>query len=1173
MVEKEKILSNPFSTGGGGVHFEARVQASFVTLMLTCGYVPCLPCWPISEIKLQGKVNGFDTDDLIVIIENPDNKEQRKLLAQIKYSISCSGKSKIFREVIRAAWNDFNNPQVFTKNKDIIALITGPLSKTDRDAVWLSHHARSHDAGTFFRNVRTAKFCSNSKRDKLNSFRSCLKIANGGIDVDDDETHSFLKHFYILGYDLSEEEGVVLSLINSHISQFERQSSRFQWSRILDFTCSRNHHAGHITRIKLPDDLTSIFFPNSIKTMPEAFIKPPSQPTNWFNHPYASYLARAVLIGSWDEKNSHDVEFFTKLLGIDTATWNQNARQILNLPDSPLSINNGIWKVDKKKELWDLLGSYILDQDLDNFKLIAVTVLKEKDPAFELPAAERYLSTIRGKNLQASHYLRSGITEGLAILGTRANVCCHCSLEKATNNNALTIAEIFNNADWMIWGGLNSLLPNLAEASPREFLVIAEEALNMQPCPFDEIFAQEGEGFVANNYITGLLTALEVLAWDPQYLVRACMLLAGLASHDPGGQFVNRPINSLIKIFLPWLPQTVASVEKRYAALKTIFKDYSKIGWDLIIELLPGKQLSSVGSQKPSWLDIIPEGWENKVTNIEYWDQIEFFSKIAVQEAAYDIKRLIQLIDNIDRLTSSSLSQLIEVLQSDVIFDRLEEDRIGLWEHLIQFIDKQKACSGDTSFESQGWLNKVEDIANILAPKSPFQLYRHLFSMQDYEFYEKDADWEEQQKLLTIRRDAAIKEIYQSGSVETIIQFAESVVFPETVGLALGSIEARQVEKSLLPRLLDNTNPSNQSLIRGFVWRKHQILSWIWSDEIDKSEWTCKQIAIFLTLLPFNHETWERVSLWLRKNQKDYWSRTTANTYQVNDKFNLAIQKLIRYGRPHAAIRCLYRMLAIKLPINLKQCAKVLILATSSKESKFARDEYHIVELIKYLQLEPSTNEEELLKIEWAYLPLLEVKGIRPQILESRLADDPEFFCEIIRHVYRSENEDENERKSSDALKIIAINAWRLLQNWKTPPGLQKNGVFIAGHFSDWLQKVKKLCSESGHLKVALYSIGEVLIYTPPDPNGLWIDKTVAAALDNLDTNEMRTGFKIKTYNSRGVHTIDPDGRTEKELAALFHDKAEQVENCGFPRLSSTLRDIAKNYELEAKRIINQFQE
>ncbi|MCX5709049.1 MAG: hypothetical protein NTY14_08820 [Candidatus Omnitrophica bacterium] len=66
MCGAAKQLSNPASTGGLGTHFENRVQASFVVSMLVGGFSPCLPSWPISKIKLQGKHQGFNIDDLIV---------------------------------------------------------------------------------------------------------------------------------------------------------------------------------------------------------------------------------------------------------------------------------------------------------------------------------------------------------------------------------------------------------------------------------------------------------------------------------------------------------------------------------------------------------------------------------------------------------------------------------------------------------------------------------------------------------------------------------------------------------------------------------------------------------------------------------------------------------------------------------------------------------------------------------------------------------------------------------------------------------------------------------------------------------------------------------------------------------------------------------------------------
>ncbi|MCV5446209.1 hypothetical protein OFN46_32040, partial [Escherichia coli] len=88
--------------------------------------------------------------------------------------------------------------------------------------------------------------------------------------------------------------------------------------------------------------------------------------------------------------------------------------------------------------------------------------------------------------------------------------------------------------------------------------------------------------------------------------------------------------------------------------------------------------------------------------------------------------------------------------------------------------------------------------------------------------------------------------------------------------------------------------------------------------------------------------------------------------------------------------------------------------------------------------------------------------------------------------------------------------------NWKTPPGSQSNGTFNGERFTEWLQKVKEGSTASGHLDVALSKVGEVLIYPPSDPNGLWINREVAAALNDRDAESMRRGYMTGAYNSRG---------------------------------------------------------
>ena len=105
-----KKQTNPASSGSLGAFFEARVQTAFVIFMLTSRITPCLPSWHIQKIKLQGSYAGFNMDDFILCTKDPNSGREAKLFFQIKHKVSITDKNSIFREVIQAAWNDFNNP-------------------------------------------------------------------------------------------------------------------------------------------------------------------------------------------------------------------------------------------------------------------------------------------------------------------------------------------------------------------------------------------------------------------------------------------------------------------------------------------------------------------------------------------------------------------------------------------------------------------------------------------------------------------------------------------------------------------------------------------------------------------------------------------------------------------------------------------------------------------------------------------------------------------------------------------------------------------------------------------------------------------------------------------------------------------------------------------------------
>lgn len=1174
MSKNGKKRSNPFSTGAGGGQFEAHVQASFVVLMLTGGFAPCMPCRPISKIKLQGKFAGYDTDDMIVFVEKAGTDQKRKILGQIKHSISITENDKVFGEVIQAAWNDFNNANLFSRGKDAIALITGPLSATDVNDVrtileWARH---SESADEFIQKVEETNFSSQRKRNKLQAFKTNLRNANAGNPVSDDILFEFLKHFHLLGYDLDIKTGVTLSLLHSLIGQYSQENAQPLWSRLVDEVQSVNKNAGTISPKSLPEDLQIAFKPRLYEVIPKEFSagQMPSDKPDWNKHTHASELVIANLIGAWNEKNEADLEVVRQLANEEFGSWISQIREILQQPASPVALKNGSWRITERKDLWKALGTRLFDNYLDNFKQCVVTVLSERDPKFDLPPEERYAASIHGKVLKHSLELRKGMAESLALLGSQPDDLTYCSQNKPETITVLAVREIFANADWVLWASLNNLLPLLVEAEPNEFLNAVKNALQQTSCPFDKLFSQEGDGITGQNYLTGLLWALETLAWDEKFLVRVCVILGELAAHDPGGNWANRPANSLTTILLPWLPQTTASIDKRKVALQTLQKEIPTVAWKLLLSLLPNQHQVSTGTHKPSWRNTIPDDRERGVSQQDYWEQVFFYAELAVSMASHDMERLNELVGHLDNLPRPSFDKVLEHLSSEAVTNKSEDERLALWDTLTKFSSKHRRFSDAKWALNSEIVSKIEGVAAKLAPTNPLNLHRRLFGIRNFDLYEEKGDWEKQWQKLEERRQQAIKDILAYGGKDAILQFAEAVESPRYVGHSLGVIAEAEIDENILPALLETENKKLAQFTSGYVWSRQQGHGWAWVDGLDRSGWPLAQVGQFLSYLPFTEETWARTTAWLGDSEGQYWVRTSADPYQAHSDLGAAIDKLIKYRRPHAAIDCLYKMLNDKQPFDKSQSVKALLLAVGSPaEPSYAMDGYQIVEIIKALQDDPGTDPEDLFRVEWAYLPLLDRdNGVSPKLLENRLASDPVFFCEVIRLIYRSKKEGKSEKKPSEQERTIAENAWRLLQEWRTPPGMLPDGVFSSVQFGEWLGYVKEACAESGHLEVALTHVGQVLIYCPPDSKGLWIDEAVADALNAKDAEKMRNGFNIELFNSRGVHWVDPTGKPERELAEQYRQKAEEVENAGYQRFATTLRGVAEAYGREADQIV-----
>lgn len=135
--------------------------------------------------------------------------------------------------------------------------------------------------------------------------------------------------------------------------------------------------------------------------------------------------------------------------------WVSSIREVSLLPNAPVAQKDGKWAIAQRKEASEAVGPRIFDDQLDRIRIVAVEVLRERDPQFELEPDQRFAANIYGKALKHSHELRQGLAETLALLGSFPQALTSCSHGKAEVTAALAVREILEGADSILWGSLN----------------------------------------------------------------------------------------------------------------------------------------------------------------------------------------------------------------------------------------------------------------------------------------------------------------------------------------------------------------------------------------------------------------------------------------------------------------------------------------------------------------------------------------------------------------------------------------------------------------------------------------------------------------------------------------------------------------------------------------------
>lgn len=490
-----------------------------------------------------------------------------------------------------------------------------------------------------------------------------------------------------------------------------------------------------------------------------------------------------MLLGGWDEAFLGDRQIIEALA--ETSYENVLARltPLLSRSDSPLRKAGSAWKIASPRDSWFRLAKFITTSDLQRFEIAAGDVLGASDPRFDLKPDERWLAPIRGQQPKYSGLIRTSVSEVLVLLGTFGAQIT--AVVNASGSAEAIVRGLLKHADAPRWWSLSRELPALAEASPEAFLEAVEESLSIEDRPIRSLFGERDGGIFGSEHQSGLLWALETLAWNPNYLAPVTELLARLATLDPGGRYSNRPDRSLRNIFLLWCPQCSVPLIERLKVLKRLRQVDSNVSWKLMLALMPTPHEHLIPAALPRWRDF-PVTPDEQITYQLIGEGATQIGDWLLEEIGTEPGRWTELLDRMSNLPPKIRQKAITQLAESTPKFRVASDRLVVQKALRHLVNHHRSFQGAAWALPENELKELEALYITLEPADAVQRVRWLFDDQIAKRVNvQGRDWDKDLAESNKARQEAVALVLKEQGPDGIFALANFAKLPALIGQAV----------------------------------------------------------------------------------------------------------------------------------------------------------------------------------------------------------------------------------------------------------------------------------------------------------------------------------------------------------------------------------------------------